>query len=66
MAPHKWLLVQRVERAKELLTTAQYNWQEIAIMCGFSDKDHLVRVFSAIVGTTPSNWQRRYARSDLK
>jgi AraC family transcriptional regulator len=62
MAPHKWLLVKRVERAKELLASNQFNWEEIATICGFSDMDHLVRVFSAVVGTTPGNWQRHNAR----
>jgi AraC family transcriptional regulator len=57
MRPDEWLLVQRVERAKELISKGQLNWQEIALMCGFSDKYQFVGVFSAIVGTTPSKWK---------
>ena len=56
--PHRWLLENRVERAKELLTDAGLPLAEIALECGFSDQSHFTRVFSRIAGTSPGTWQR--------
>lgn len=55
MAPHRWLLAQRVDSAKELLLMGNLNCDEIAAKCGFFDRNHLVRVFLAMVGATPHN-----------
>ena len=56
--PHRWLLENRVDRAKELLTDAELPLAEIALECGFSDQSHFTRVFSRTVGTSPGTWQR--------
>jgi AraC family transcriptional regulator len=56
--PHRWLLENRVERAKELLTDAEPPLAEIALECGFSDQSHFTRVFSRTVGTSPGTWRR--------
>ncbi|SAL60275.1 AraC family transcriptional regulator [Caballeronia cordobensis] len=62
VAPHQWLLLRRVEVAKGLLRKREHTGAEIAVMCGFTDQSHLIRVFSSMVGTTPGEWQRRYAK----
>jgi AraC family transcriptional regulator len=56
--PHRWLLENRVEKAKELMLDAQLPLAEIALECGFSDQSHFTRVFSRTVGTSPGSWQR--------
>jgi AraC family transcriptional regulator len=56
--PHRWLLENRVEKAKELLIDAELPLAEIALECGFSDQSHFTRVFSRTVGTSPGTWQR--------
>ena len=56
--PHRWLLENRVEKAKELLIDAELPLAEIALECGFSDQSHFTRVFSRIAGTSPGTWQR--------
>jgi AraC family transcriptional regulator len=56
--PHRWLLENRVEKAKELLINAELPLAEIALECGFSDQSHFTRVFSRIAGTSPGTWQR--------
>ena len=56
--PHRWLLENRVDRAKELLIDAELPLAEIALECGFSDQSHFTRVFSRTVGTSPGTWQR--------
>lgn len=56
--PHRWLLENRVERAKELLLDPEVSLAEVALDCGFSDQSHFTRVFSRTVGTSPGTWRR--------
>jgi AraC family transcriptional regulator len=58
LPPHRWLLMQRVDRAKVLLVTGDRPIGEIALACGFADQSHLTRVFSRAVGATPGIWRR--------
>jgi len=57
VAPHTWLLQMRVEKAKELLLAPGMSLVNIAQTCGFADQPHLTRVFTRLVGTTPSAWR---------
>jgi len=57
MAPHKWLLHRRVERAKHLLTRP-VSLTDIALECGFADQSHSTRVFRAATGQSPGAWKR--------
>jgi AraC family transcriptional regulator len=56
--PHRWLLMQRVARAKELLSHSGMPIAEIALECGFADHTHLTRVFSKATGIGPASWRR--------
>ena len=56
--PHRWLLGQRIERAKELLRDPQMTLAEVAVACGFADQSHFTRVFNAHVGASPGVWRR--------
>jgi AraC-like DNA-binding protein len=58
MPPLQWLLVQRVERAKDLLLNSALSIDQIAYHCGFADQSHLTRVFQRIVKATPGAWRR--------
>ncbi len=55
---HRWLMNERVERAKGLLEDRTLSLPEIALACGFSDQSHLTRVFSLCEGQTPGRWRR--------
>lgn len=58
VAPHTWLLQMRVEKAKELLRLQPgLSLVNIAQTCGFADQPHLTRVFTRLVGATPSVWR---------
>ncbi|NQE49716.1 helix-turn-helix transcriptional regulator [Herbaspirillum rubrisubalbicans] len=57
--PHQWLLVQRVEMAREYLRHTQLSLAEIAVACDFYDQSHFSRVFSQVVGSTPGAWRRK-------
>ncbi|WP_345774973.1 helix-turn-helix transcriptional regulator [Sinorhizobium sp. K101] len=55
---YRWLLRERITRARTLLLESDAALSEVAISCGFSDQSHFTRVFSSIVGTTPGAWRR--------
>lgn len=61
--PQKYIVDQRVGRAKQLMITTEMNLCEVALACGFSDQAHLTRVFRSRTGDTPAVWRRaRYAQ----
>jgi AraC-like DNA-binding protein len=57
--PHRWLLLQRVLRAKSLLRDARFSLSDIAVACGFADQSHYTRVFTSIVGASPGAWRKQ-------
>jgi len=58
MTTHQWLMVQRVERAKVLLSTTCMPIVDIAFATGFADQTHMTRVFSKRVRSSPLVWRR--------
>lgn len=56
--PHRWLIMQRVERAQSLLVSSDAPISEIALTCGFADQSHLTRVFRRATGLSPGAWRR--------
>ncbi len=60
--PHRWLIGQRVERAKRLLLNTDQSLSEMALALGFSDQSHFTRVFSRWVSTSPAAWRRAQER----
>ena len=58
VAPHNWLLMRRVEVAKEKLRNTRLSLSEVAFACGFADQSHLTRVFTGMVGVGPGAWRR--------
>ncbi len=57
--PHRWLLLQRVLRAKSLLREVERPLADIAAACGFSDQSHFTRVFTSIAGASPGAWRKQ-------
>ena len=58
VAPHKWLLEQRIVLSKEKLRDGDLPLSTVAAECGFSDQSHLTRVFRQMAGTSPGAWRR--------
>jgi transcriptional regulator GlxA family with amidase domain len=61
-SPHRYLILQRVEIAKGLLSETNNSLVEIAAQAGFSDQAAFTRTFANIVGTTPAKWRRENSR----
>lgn len=62
MAPHRYLVWQRVERAKELLADTDLTVAEVAATCGLYDQSHLASWFKRLVGTTPAKFRAAQKR----
>jgi AraC-like DNA-binding protein len=58
VAPHKWLIKQRVVLSKAKLRDDRLSMCDVAAECGFSDQSHLARHFQRIVGVSPGAWRR--------
>ncbi|WP_277962684.1 helix-turn-helix domain-containing protein [Pseudomonas sp. RIT-To-2] len=58
ITPHQYLLNLKIEKAKHLLCEQSARIIDISSECGFSDSSHFTRVFSKLVGYTPSYWRR--------
>ncbi|GKQ53218.1 AraC family transcriptional regulator [Bradyrhizobium sp. Ce-3] len=58
LAPHQWLLRQRIEVAQQLMSVRELSLAEIAISAGFANQSHFTRVFSAAIGVSPAVWRR--------
>lgn len=60
LAPHAWLLNQRIDRARAELR-AGGSLAELACQLGFADQSHFQRVFKHHVGETPHRYRQRRA-----
>ncbi|XGV94717.1 MAG: helix-turn-helix domain-containing protein [Leptolyngbya sp. BL-A-14] len=57
MAPHQYLLQQRIKRAKELLACRHLSLVEVASLVGFSNQSHFTTQFRKLTGTTPKSYR---------
>ena len=56
--PHAFIVLRRVERARQELLAGQEPLSQIALSCGFADQAHLARIFRRATGLAPSAWRR--------
>ena len=56
---HRYLILQRVEKAKSLLSDSALALSEVALQAGFSDQAAFNRTFNAVVGIPPGHWRRK-------
>lgn len=55
--PHNYVLVQRIERAKQLLRSPRCTIIEAGLDVGFQNPSHFARMFRKLEGTTPSRFR---------
>ena len=58
VAPHNWLIEQRIVLSKEKLRDDRLLLADVAAECGFSDQSHFTRHFTRTVGVSPGAWRR--------
>jgi AraC family transcriptional regulator len=61
-SPHRYVLLQRIEHAKQSLCERETSVIEAALAAGFENPSHFARVFRKFVGTSPSRFQSEMAR----
>jgi AraC family transcriptional regulator len=59
---HRYLILERIKKAKELLTTSNLPLSEVGLESGFSDQAAFSRTFKAALGASPGKWQREVTR----
>ena len=53
VSPHQYVIQQRVERAKLMLSKTDLAIADIALQVGFSSQSHLTQQFKRLTGMTP-------------
>ncbi len=61
-SPHQFVLRHRIERAKEILGSADMRVLDVAVACGFKTQQHFARVFRQVCGISPSEYRREVLR----
>jgi AraC family transcriptional regulator len=58
--PHQFLLRQRVERAKEMLRSADARVMDVAVACGFKTQQHFAQIFRHVCGASPTEYRQEF------
>lgn len=68
LAPHQFVLQERINRSKELLRQGNAKIVDIALGVGFENQAHFTTVFGNLVGITPRQFQRsaRWEAADVR
>ena len=61
-APYEWIVGERIERAKELLETTRLTAERVVARVGMGSAESLRHHFRRRVGTTPTQYRRRFLR----
>ena len=56
-SPHRYLLMRRLERARQMMRDPRTPLAEIAVAAGFADQAHFTRQFRKAFGFTPGLWR---------
>src|SRR5260370_13635668 len=59
-SPHQFLLRQRVERAKEMLRSANTRVMDVAVACGFKSQQHFAQGFRHLCGASPTEYRQEF------
>jgi AraC family transcriptional regulator len=59
MTPHRYVIQQRLERARELLGQPALTLLEVAQRCGFPDQSRFTTTFRRYLGVTPGQFRRQ-------
>ncbi len=57
LPPHRWRIMRRIERARELLRATSLPIAEIAAMVGYDDPAYFARLFAQVSGCSPRRWR---------
>jgi len=58
--PHRFVVRQRIARARGVLTTPELSIAQISRMVGFRTPSHFITVFRRVTGVTPRRYRARH------
>lgn len=58
LSPHQYVLIRRIERAKQLLRSTKLSVLEVGLNLGFEHQNNFARAFRRVTGTTPTHFRR--------
>lgn len=58
LTPHKYVQLQRISRAQELLLRPGASIVDVAMTVGFQTQAHFTVVFKSVLGDTPDKWRK--------
>lgn len=58
--PHRFVMLKRLDLAKELICRSNRPMAEIALEAGFADQSHFTRIFVAATGLTPRAFRKAH------
>lgn len=61
MPPHRWIIEQRLMRAKIMLSSTNRTVSEVGIECGFTNISHFIKLFKQRYNTTPALFRREHS-----
>jgi AraC family transcriptional regulator len=62
--PHRFVIRQRIARARAILVTSELSIAQISRVVGFRTPSHFTTVFRHATGTTPKGYRTGYLRDD--
>jgi AraC-like DNA-binding protein len=65
VSPHQFILLERVDRSKQLLRDSSAKIVDIAFAVGFETQAHFTTVFGNLVGMTPMQFRRKSAEGSV-
>ena len=60
ISPNEYLIMIRLNHAKELLKYSTHTVEEISELCGFNQCSHFIRTFKTRIGMTPLKYRKKW------
>ena len=64
--PHRWIIEQRLDRAKIMLSSTSRTVSEIGAECAFANISHFIKLFKQRYNETPASFRRNYSAQSLE
>ena len=58
LTPHRFVILRRIWRARNMLVERSWDQESIALQCGFASRAHFVTSFGKVVGMTPLEYRQ--------
>jgi AraC-like DNA-binding protein len=63
-SPHRWIVEQRLDRAKIMLASTSRTVSEIGAECAFANISHFIKLFKHRYNETPASFRRKCSQEN--